>query len=104
MNKKLVMLTAWDYPTAKIVDEVGIDYILVGDSLAMTILGHSDTKKIGMEEMLHHTKAVTLASRHTPVIADMPIGSYKNVAVAVQNAKKFIKAGAKMVKIEGNKP
>src|SRR5690349_15873220 len=102
--KKIVMLTAWDFPTAKILDKANIDYILVGDSLAMTILGHTDTKKIGMEEMLHHTKAVAMGSKHTPVIADMPIGSYKNPKLAVENAKKFVKAGARLVKIEGDKP
>lgn len=98
------MLTAWDYPTAKILDEANINYILVGDSLAMTILGHKDTKKIGMPEMLHHVNAVIKGIIKTPVIADMPIGSYKNPKTALLNAKKFIKLGAKMVKVEGDKP
>lgn len=101
--KKLVMLTAWDYPTAKILDEVGIDYILVGDSLAMTVLGHTDTKNIGMEEMLHHVRAVLKGVIKTPVIADMPIGSYTNPKKALLNAKKFINLGSSMVKIEGRK-
>ncbi len=103
MNKKIVMLTAWDFPTAKILDEAEVDYILVGDSLSMAILGHKDTKNIGMDEMLHHLKAVVLGAINTTVIADMPIRSYSDSKKALLNAKKFIKTGAEMVKIEGNK-
>jgi 3-methyl-2-oxobutanoate hydroxymethyltransferase len=101
--KKLVIVTAWDFPTGKIVDKANIDYILVGDSLAMTILGHMDTKSIKMEEMLHHVRAVKRGVQKTPIIADMPIGSYETISTALGNAKAFLKAGADMVKIEGCK-
>lgn len=97
------MLTAYDYPTAKIVDESGVDYILVGDSLAMVVLGYPDTKSVTMEEMLHHTRAVCRAVKNTPVIGDMPINTYNNEHAAVYNAKRFIQAGCRMVKIEGYK-
>lgn len=104
MSKKLVMLTAYDYPTAKIVDESGIDYILVGDSLAMVVLGHTNTKSITVNEMLHHTKAVARGVKKTPIIGDMPIHSYDTPHMAVKNARRFIDAGAHIVKIEGYKP
>lgn len=102
--KKLVMLTAYDFPTAKIIDSVGIDYILVGDSLAMTTLGHKNTKSITMDQMLNHTSAVCRGVQNTPVIADMPINSYDEPKQALENAQKFLTAGAEMVKIEGYKP
>src|SRR6266403_202020 len=101
MKNKLVMLTAYDYPSAKILDEVGIDYILVGDSLAMTILGHADTKSVTMEEMLHHVKAVIRGAPGSKIIADMPVNSYQTSTAAVKNAQKFMKIGAYAVKIEG---
>jgi len=104
VKKKLVMLTAYDYPTAKIIDEVGIDYILVGDSLAMVVLGHKDTKSVTMAEMIHHTKAVARGVKNTLVIGDMPIHTYDTPKTAIKNAKLFLKAGAHMVKIEGYKP
>lgn len=103
MKKKIVMLTAFDFPTASILDNAGIDYILVGDSLAATILGYKDTKSITFEEMLHHVKAVMRGSKKTKVIADMPIGSYKNPNQALKNAKKFMNVGCFGVKIEGRK-
>lgn len=97
------MITAYDYPSAKILDEVGVDYILVGDSLAMTILGHPDTKSITVEEMLHHVKAVVRGAPKSKIIADMPINSYRTVAEALKNAKKFMACGVYGVKIEGAK-
>lgn len=97
------MLTAYDYPTAKILDKAGIDLILVGDSLAMVVLGHKDTKSVTMEEMLHHTKAVCRGVSNGVVVADMPIRSYDGVTNAVNNAKRFISVGADAVKIEGCK-
>lgn len=103
MNQKLVMLTAYDYPTAKVIDEVGIDYILVGDSLAMVVLGHKDTKSITLSEMLEHTRAVARGTKKTFIVGDMPIGTYNTPQQAVRNAKKFLAAGAQGVKIEGNK-
>jgi len=97
------MLTAWDFPTAKILEEAGIDYILVGDSLSMSILGFTDTKSVTIADMVHHTKAVKRAVRKTPIIADMPINTYNNVVAALTNAKRLLQAGATMIKIEGNK-
>lgn len=102
-QRKLTMVTGYDYPTALILDKSQIDMILVGDSLAMVMLGHKDTLSIGMEEMLHHTKAVTRAAQYSLVIADMPFMSYQvNVEQAVKNAGRFIKEGrAQAIKLEG---
>ena len=104
MKNKLVMITAYDYPTAKIVDEVGVDYILVGDSLGMVILGYPDTKSVTMVDMLHHLKAVVRGVKKSHIVADMPINTYNSVKDAVKNAKLFQKAGAHSVKIEGANP
>ncbi|HDI06810.1 MAG TPA: 3-methyl-2-oxobutanoate hydroxymethyltransferase [Candidatus Bathyarchaeota archaeon] len=98
------MLTAYDYQTAKILDAVGIDVILVGDSLGMVFQGCKDTKSVTMEAMIYHTRAVARGARNTPVIGDMPIHSYDTVEDALENARLFIEAGADGVKIEGNKP
>ncbi|MCX6822111.1 MAG: 3-methyl-2-oxobutanoate hydroxymethyltransferase, partial [Candidatus Aenigmarchaeota archaeon] len=103
-KKKIVMLTAYDYQTAKLLDEVGIDLILVGDSLGMVMLGYKDTKNVTMQEMIHHTKAVVRGAKNTPIIGDMPIHTYETVDDALINAKKFIEVGVYGVKIEGNKP
>lgn len=103
-KRKIVMLTAYDYQMAKILDEMGIDIILVGDSLGMVVLGYSDTKSVTMEEMIHHTKAVARGAKNTPIVGDMPINSYNTVKDALKNAKRFLEAGAHGVKIEGNKP
>ena len=96
-------LTAYDYATSRLVDEAGIDVILVGDSLAMVVLGHENTLAVTVDEMLHHTRAVRRAVRRALVVADMPFGSYHGtVAEGVANAVRFIKeAGAEAVKIEG---
>lgn len=103
-KEKIVMLTAYDYQTAKILDAVGIDIILVGDSLGMVFQGCKDTKSVTMEAMIYHTRAVARGAQNTPVIGDMPIHSYDTVEDALENARRFIKAGADGVKIEGNKP
>jgi len=103
-KEKIVMLTAYDYQTAKILDAVGIDVILVGDSLGMVFQGCKDTKSVTMEAMIYHTRAVARGARNTPVIGDMPIHSYDTVEDALENARLFIEAGADGVKIEGNKP
>ncbi len=103
-KKKIVMLTAYDYQTAKLIDEVGIDIILVGDSLGMVVLGHKNTKNVTMGQMIHHTKAVVNGAKNIYIIGDMPIHSYDTVDDALVNAKKFMEAGAHGVKIEGNKP
>jgi 3-methyl-2-oxobutanoate hydroxymethyltransferase len=102
-KRKLSVLTAYDYPTAKLVDESGIDMVLVGDSLAMVVLGHEDTLSVGMTEMIHHTRAVSRAVTRALVIGDMPFLSYQvSVGQAVENAGLFLKDGrAQAVKLEG---
>ena len=104
-GEKLTMLTAYDYSTAKLVDEAGIHSILVGDSLGMVCLGYEDTLPVTMEDMLHHTKAVARGAKNTLVIADMPFMSYQtSVYDAVVNAGRLIKDGhAQAVKLEGGK-
>ncbi len=104
-GEKLTMLTAYDYATAKMVDEAGIHSILVGDSLGMVCLGYEDTLAVTMEDMLHHTKAVARGARESLVIADMPFMSYQtSVYDAVVNAGRLVKEGhAQAVKLEGGK-
>ena len=104
-GEKLTMLTAYDYATAKMVDEAGIHSILVGDSLGMVCLGYEDTLAVTMEDMLHHTKAVARGAREALVIADMPFMSYQtSVYDAVVNAGRLVKEGhAQAVKLEGGK-
>jgi 3-methyl-2-oxobutanoate hydroxymethyltransferase len=101
--KPITALTAYDYATSRLVDEAGIDMILVGDSLAMVVLGHDNTLAVTVDEMLHHTRAVRRAVRRALVVADMPFGSYHgSLESAVANAVRFVKeAGAEAVKIEG---
>ena len=102
-GKPISALTAYDYATSRLVDEAGIDLVLVGDSLAMVVLGHENTLAVTVDEMLHHTRAVRRAVRRALVVADMPFGSYHGtVADGVANAVRFVKeAGAEAVKIEG---
>lgn len=101
-NEKFSVLTAYDYSTAKYLDEAGIDIILIGDSLAMVALGYDTTNAIGIEEMEIFTKAVARGASHAMVITDMPFMSYhKTEAEAVENAGRMIKAGANGIKIEG---
>ncbi len=104
-GEKLTMLTAYDYSTAKLVDEAGIHSILVGDSLGMVCLGYEDTLSVTMEDMIHHTRAVAKGAKDTLVIADMPFMSYQtSVYDAVVNAGRLIKEGhAQAVKLEGGK-
>ena len=103
-KSKIVMLTAYDYQMAKILDETGIDLILVGDSLGMVVLGHRDTKSVTMEDMIHHTRAVARGAKNTPIVGDVPINSCNTIEAALKNAKRFLEAGAHGVKIEGNRP
>ncbi len=102
-GKVISALTAYDYATARLADEAGIDLLLVGDSLAMVVLGHENTLAVTMDEMMHHTRAVRRAVRRALVVADMPFGSYHGaLAEGVANAVRFVKeAGAEAVKIEG---
>ena len=102
-GKLISALTAYDYATSRLVDEAGIDMILVGDSLAQVILGHDNTLSVTVDEMLHHARAVRRAVRRALVVADMPFGSYHGpIAEGVANAVRFVKeAGAEAVKIEG---
>ena len=102
-GEKITMLTAYDYTTAKIVDEVGIPLILVGDSLGMVVLGYESTIPVTMEEMLHHTKAVVRGTKQTMVVGDMPFMTYHiSVDDALKNAARFIQeAGAQAIKLEG---
>jgi 3-methyl-2-oxobutanoate hydroxymethyltransferase len=103
-KEKIIMLTAYDFQIAKILDEMQIDLILVGDSLGMVVQGHPDTKHVTMRDMVYHTRAVAQGARNTPIIGDLPINSCNTVDDASKNAMKFLKAGASGVKIEGNKP
>ncbi len=100
---KISMLTAYDYSTAKLVDEAEVNSILVGDSLGMVMLGYEDTLSVTMEDMIHHTAAVSRGAKNALVIADMPFMSYEpSVELAVQNAGRLMKEGrANAVKLEG---
>jgi 3-methyl-2-oxobutanoate hydroxymethyltransferase len=100
---KITCLTAYDYPTARLLDEAGVDVLLVGDSLGMVALGYESTLPVTMEEMLHCARSVRRGTRRALLVADMPYGSYHDdPAQAVRNAVRFVKeAGAEAVKIEG---
>jgi 3-methyl-2-oxobutanoate hydroxymethyltransferase len=102
-GRPICALTAYDYPTSRLADEAGVDLILVGDSLAMVVLGHENTLAVTVDEMLHHTRAVSRAVRRALLVADMPFGSYHGtVGEGLANAIRFVKeAGAEAVKIEG---
>jgi 3-methyl-2-oxobutanoate hydroxymethyltransferase len=103
-GQKIAALTAYDFFTAKIMDEVGLEIILVGDSLGMAVLGYENTLPVTMEEMLHHTRAVARAKPKALVVGDMPFMSYSTVERALANAGQFIRAGAEGVKLEGGEP
>lgn len=102
-NKKITCLTAYDYPTARLMDEAGVDVVLVGDSVGMVVLGYESTLPLTLEESLHHTKAVRRGVKRALVVADMPYGTYHaDLNGALSNAMRFVKeAGAEAVKIEG---
>ena len=102
-GEKITMLTAYDYTTARVIDEVGIPLILVGDSLGMVVLGYSSTIPVTMADMLHHTKAVARGTRRAMVIGDMPFMTYHiSTEEALRNAARFIQeGGAQAVKLEG---
>lgn len=100
-GEKITALTAYDYPTARLLDESGIDIILVGDSVGMVVLGYEDTTRVTLEEMLHHTRAVARGAKRALLIADMPIHTYDTPEQALTTARQFVEAGAHGVKLEG---
>ena len=100
-GERITALTAYDYPTARLLDESGIDIILVGDSLGMVVLGCQDTTGVTLEEMLHHTRAVTRGVKQALLVADLPIHTYDTPEQALETARKFIDVGAQAVKLEG---
>ncbi len=104
-GRKITMLTAYDFPMAKLTDEAGVDAILVGDSLGMVVLGYEDTTKVTMEDMLHHAKAVTRGAKRAMVIGDMPFLSYHlGIYESVRNAGRLIgEGGCTAVKLEGGR-
>ena len=102
-GKAIVCLTAYDHPIARLLDEIGVDIVLVGDSLGTVLLGYDSTCSVTMREMLHHTKAVSRAVKNSLIVSDMPFGSYESsYEKAVRNAERLIKeGGAQAVKLEG---
>jgi len=102
-TQKITCLTAYDYPTARLLDEAGVDIVLVGDSVGMVVLGYDSTLPVTIEEMLHHTRAVCRGARRALVVADMPYGSYHmDTSESLHNAVRFVKeAGAEALKVEG---
>jgi 3-methyl-2-oxobutanoate hydroxymethyltransferase len=104
-GEKITVLTAYDYPTALLLDEEGIDAILVGDSLGMVVLGYASTLPVTMEQMIHHTKAVCRGAQRAMVIGDMPFMSYQvSIETALHNAGRFLKeTDAQAVKLEGGR-
>ena len=100
-GEKITALTAYDYPTARLLDESGIDIILVGDSVGMVVLGCEDTTSVTLDEMKHHTRAVARAVKHALLVVDLPIHTYDTPAQAVATAKQLVDVGAQGVKLEG---
>ncbi|HEU0040244.1 MAG TPA: 3-methyl-2-oxobutanoate hydroxymethyltransferase [Verrucomicrobiae bacterium] len=102
-GKKIAALTAYDFPMTRLLDEVGIPLILVGDSLGMVVLGYPDTTCVTMAEMEHHVRAAARAKPSALLVADMPYRSYESVADAVENARRLVAAGAEAIKAEGGR-
>ncbi len=100
-NVPVSELTAYDYPTARLVDEAGVDMILVGDSLGMVMLGYPDTTHVTLAHMLHHVEAVARATKNAVVVADMPINTYNTPEQALETARALMAVGADAVKLEG---
>jgi 3-methyl-2-oxobutanoate hydroxymethyltransferase len=104
-GERIAVLTAYDYPMARLLDEAGVDVLLVGDSLGMVVLGYPDTTLVTMDEMLHHTRAVARGSKDAGsrplIIADLPFGSAATPDITVENSRRLIEAGAHAVKLEG---
>ena len=102
-GEKIAALTAYDFPMTKLLDEAGIPFIHVGDTLGMVVLGYPDTTHVTMAEMEHHVRAAARAKPHALLVADMPYRSYETVASAVESAKRLVAAGAEGVKAEGGR-
>ncbi len=102
-KEKIAVLTAYDYSTAKAMDECGIDIVLIGDSLGMVVLGYDNTLSVTMDDMMRHTGAVARGTKNALIVADMPVNSYNDKESAALNAEALIKSGADTVKIE-NEP
>lgn len=102
-REKIVMLTAYDFQMARILDQTGIDLILVGDSSGMVVQGYKDTKSVTMADMMFHVRAVARGATSTPIVGDMPVDSCGTIEDCLKNAKQFVEAGAHCVKIEGKK-
>jgi 3-methyl-2-oxobutanoate hydroxymethyltransferase len=100
-GEKIAALTAYDFPMAKMLDEAGVPFLLVGDSLGMVVLGYPDTTHVTMGEMVHHVRAAARAKPNALLGADLPFKSYETISDAVANAKKLVAAGAEFVKAEG---
>src|ERR671935_2863994 len=92
-GEKITALTAYDYPTARLLDESGIDIVLVGDSLGMVVLGYEDTTRVTLEEMLHHTRAVARGVKRALLVADMPIHTFDTSEQSVETARLLVEAG-----------
>lgn len=99
--EKIAALTAYDYPMARLLDEAGVDLILVGDSLGMVILGYPDTTLVKLEDVVHHTRAVARGIRRGLLASDLPIGTYLDPRQALESARQLVAAGAAAVKLEG---
>jgi len=102
-GEKIAALTAYDFPMAKLLDECGVPFLLVGDSLGMVVLGYPDTTHVTMQEMEHHTRAAARAQTRALLGADMPFKSYETPESAVANARQLVAAGAEFVKAEGGR-
>src|ERR671932_911981 len=100
-GQRVTALTAYDYPTARLLDESGLDIILVGDSVGMVVLGYEDTTRVTLAEMLHHTRAAARGVKRAVLVADFPIHTYDTPEQAVATARQLIAAGAQAVKLEG---
>ncbi|MCS7062834.1 MAG: 3-methyl-2-oxobutanoate hydroxymethyltransferase [Methylacidiphilales bacterium] len=102
-RRSIAALTCYDYPTARLLDEVGVPLLLVGDSLGMVVLGYPDTTEVTLAEMIHHTRAVARARTRALIVADLPKDTYNEASQAIQSARALLQAGADAVKLEGGR-
>lgn len=100
-RKPISALTAYDYPTARLLDEAGTDILLVGDSLGMVVLGYPDTTHVTLEHIIHHSEAVARGAKNALIVSDLPINTYDTPEQAVESSRKLIAAGGQAVKLEG---